>query len=412
MNITYIHPTLTALETAMVKLIAAQEQFKHSDKWIGYASEDVDPVRWSRKIEAARGKPEALEALRIEYDESAISAMSYWLSHQSPRRQLFYCDQEVLGTIRDVIAVIEAIGSRSKDSWLKLIMQTRCVEAAQLRDRERGDSRVDVHSPIFNRVHNILVTTFTAFAAELTKSAPSRSYTTDLIVPGRKYKSYLDKSADLRNVQLVDFVDCLNSKHPANQTLAHLMEQLKPLAEAARLAESRLKGSLHPSDKNFSKINNGTINERQHANRLLDALYGQPPGGTPSATQLDEQNERRRLYEGVRQEVWLARRQLQAVYEEICKALPAAVVETQQFLVEVQADSRMTADRWETLRICLNNCLATDLRLRSLGRELKNLEAVYGNDYSQGTGGEAISSKFAEVERIYRHAVKCSAPGY
>jgi len=408
MKITNIHPALTALETAMAKLVTAQEQMRGFDNWLERTNSSVDTTNWTKKMEKALGKPEEQEAVRVTYDETALGAMSTWLSHQSHRRHLIACEQEVLAALREVIAAYDAIDSKSPNNWLKPILQTRCIEAVELRDASRHEPAVDDHGATFKRVFNILVTTFTAFAADLTKYGPRRSYTTDLVVPGHKYESFLDKSVDLRNVRMVEFVDCVNSKHPASQRLSDLFSQLQPLIDAARLAESRLKGGQNPYDKNCSKINNGTINERQHANRLMDALHGQPYGCGPSTDQVEEQNQRRRLYEGVRQEVLIAKSQLQALYEELCEALHAAVVETQQFLTEVLNDYRSTIDRLDTVRICLNNCLAIDSRLRSLGRELKNLDSVYGKDFSRGAGREATSEKFAEIERIYRLSPRLS----
>lgn len=388
----------------MAKLSAAHQRMDHTSKWAGQTVDSVDPARWTKKIEAALGKPEELEALRVTYDEKALTAMSTWLSEQRIWRNICDGNAAICDAIRDVLAAYDAISPGSADQWIKPIMQSRCVEAVELHRTEVGRNHVDDRGSLFTRAYDILVAAFTNLEKELSPRGMQSSYgayTTDLVVQGSKYEKFLNRDVDLRHVYMVEFVDCVNSKHPASQKLAELMISLEPLVEAARLAESRLKGGQNPYDKNCSKINNGTINERQHANRLLDALHGQP-SCIPTEKQVEEQDERRRLYEGVRQEVLIAHKALRAHYEELVKTLHASVAETQQLLGEIQGDRCTTVDRWETVRICMNNCLAVDLRLRSLGRELQNLLNVYSKDLSQGAGLQTIAERFAEVEARYR----------
>ena len=159
---------------------------------------------------------------------------------------------------------------------------------------------------------------------------------------------------------------------------------------------------MNQYDPNCSTINNGTINERQHANRMMDALHGEPYGCSPSADHVKAQNERRRLYEAVRHELLIAHRALKDVHEQLAETLHAAVTETQQLLTEIKADRCTTTDRWRTVRICMNNCLAADLRLRVVGQEIQSLEGVYHKDMSAGAGGQAVATQFAEIARQYR----------
>ncbi len=386
----------------MANLSAAKLQMNNRSQWVNNVFDEVDPNRWTKRIEGALGKTEELEYLRVQYDEKALSGISAWLSQEASWHNICDGNQQLCTAIREVLVAYDAIDSKAQDRWLKEIMQTRCVEAAEVHRQDVSDRTVDDRSSVFTRAYNILVQAFTALHADVTRRGRCRAYTTDLVVPGRKYQKFLNASVDLRHVNAVEFIDCVNSKHPASQKLSQLMAQLETLNTAARLAESRLKGGQNPYDKDCSKINSGTINERQHANRLMDALHGQSYECVPSEKQVADQNERRRLYEGVRQEVLIAQKQLQALYEELCETQHGAIVETQQLLGEIQADRSTTIDRWQTVRICMNNCLAADLRLRWLGGELQNLQNVYNKDLSQGAGKTATEAQFAEVERRYR----------
>lgn len=400
MQRTNIHPALTALETVMATMSAAQQQVEQRAQWVERSFDEIDPARWTKRIEEA--KPEDFERLRVLYDEKALTFMTAWLSQKGAYEHLFGSCTTICDAIRDLIAAHDAIDDKSPEKWLKPIMQNRCIEASEVHRKPRPDRHVDDRNQTFTRAYGILTKAFTGLFDAISAAGPCRQYTTDLVVPGRKYESFLNADVDLRGVHKVEFFDCVNSQHPASQKLAELLDQLDEALKVARLAENRLKGGMNPYDANCSTINNGTINERQHANRLMDALHGEPYGCSPSADHIKAQNERRRLYEAVRHELLIAHRALKEVHEELCETLHAAVLETQQLLTEINADRCTTIDRWQTVRICMNNCLAADLRLRQVGREIQSLQGVYHKDMSAGAGGQAVATQFAEVARQYK----------
>ena len=406
---TNLHPAVTALETAMAKVSAAQMQIAQGSQWMDRSVDNIDPVRWTQKIEEALGKPDEMKRLRVIYAEKTLSFITACLKNERAYRQLFAAETLVCEGIRDVIEAHDAIDNRSADAWLKPVMQNRCIEAANLHRQSRQVNRQEIVY-LDRRASNILIEAFTTLSNTIVPGGPRLSYTTDLVVPGCKYETFLNPDVDLRNVDMVDFVGCVESPPPANKFLFELMQQLKDKLESARLAKSRVKGGEDLYISSPAKINNVTINERQHADSLLDALQAETYGcNGKTADQMTAQNERRRLYEAVRQELLIAYRALHHLHRQLAQALHAAVVETQGLLPEGAAAKHTRVDHLceqhrrstDTMRICMNNCLAVDLRLRQVGRELESMQSLYNNDVSLGAGRHALAAHYNEVRVQY-----------
>ena len=159
MQRTNIHPALTALETAMATMSAAQQQIEHSAQWVDRSFDEIDPARWTKKIEEA--KPEDFERLLVLYDEKALSFMTSWLTQQGRYEHLFDSCTAICDALRDVLAAHDAIDDKSPDKWLKPIMQNRCIEAAELHHKPRPDRHVQDRDQTFTRAYGILTQAFT-----------------------------------------------------------------------------------------------------------------------------------------------------------------------------------------------------------------------------------------------------------
>lgn len=404
-----VHPALSSLAAAMANTAATQQQIEKASRWVTANFAAIDETRWTKKIEDALGKPDELEALRVDYDEKALTAVSVALTLASTHERLMSSQSALCTAIGAAVAAHDAIQENSPDCWLKPIMQSQCVEAISLHRQPvpdlRGNAQSDAQSLAYRRACVILVQAFTTLVNTVLPRRSSSCYSKELVVPGHKFVKHLSRDVDLRAVVKVDFNGDFNasidSQHPANQKLATLLDQLEIAFTAAKRAESRLRGSQIQDHGNFCKINNGTINERQHAGRMIDLLHEENYWNYASE-QVEAQNERRRLYEVARQELFIARRNLKAIYEQVVLTLHAASSEAKELLAASQQNRSFGVVKMQTMRICMNNCLAADLRLRTVGRELKQLQEVYNNDFSAGAGKLAIEAKFAELSNQYR----------
>lgn len=408
-NVQNLHPALTNLAAAMATTAAIQQQIEKASKWVTANFTAIDETRWTQKIEAALGKPDKLESLRVAYDEKALTAVSLALTQAITHERLMSSNSALCTAIGAILAAHDGIQENSPESWLKPIMQSQCVEAILLHRQPVPDLRCnaqsDALSSAYRRACGILVQAFSTLANTVLPRGLSSCYSRELVVPGHKFEKYLSHDVDLRAVFKVDFNDdfdaSIESQHAANQKLAALLDRMDIAFTAAKLTESRLRGGQNQDHTNFCKINNGTINERQHAGRMLDFLH-EENYWNHAAEQVEAQNERRRLYEVARQELFIALQELKGLYEQVALTLHAATREAKELLGASQQNRNFGADKMQTMRICMNNCLAADLRLRTVGRELKELQAVYNNDFSTGAGKQAIEAKFAEVSVRYQ----------
>lgn len=402
------HPALSSLAAAMANTAAIQQQIEKAAKWVT-ANFAIDETRWTRRIEEALGKPDELQSLRVVYDEKALTAISLALAQAITHERLISSNSKLCTAISATVAAHDAIQGNSPESWLAPIMQSQCIEAISLHRQLvpdlRWNAQSDAQISAYRRACGILEQAFNTLANTVLLRGPASRYTSELVVPGQKYEKHLNRDVDLRAVSKVDLNGDGNadsdSQHPANQKLAALLDQLEIALTAAKQTESRLWGSQNQGHSSLWNINNYTINERQHAGRMLDFLHEEKYWNY-AAEHVEAQNERRRLYEATRQELFITLRNLKDVYEQVVITLHAAISEAKELLAVSQQNRSFGVEKMQTMRICMNNCLAADLRLRAVGRELKELQAVYDNDFSAGVGRHAIEAKFAEVSVQYR----------
>ncbi len=408
-TITIIPAAMTALETAIAATEAAQKESQQTAPWASRTAQEIEPTKWTRDIEAALSKPDELNSLRVRFDEKTLTFVSAWLTHSIARSRVFDCFTPLCDGIRDVIAFHDE--TSGLDPRLKSAMQSLVLRGSEVHRRPHADDGQDGYRGIGARAYTILVEAFSKLAVDLQKihvltSEERRQgyrpvrYTIDLVVNGRAHQSFLNPDVDLRGVFKVAFVDCVNSQHPHGVKLVEAIIAVEEAVNAARSAVKKLKADQ-----------NGSINEKQHAGRMLDLLHGAPQGcGGNISDQVKAQNQRRRAYESARLELLMVTAALQARYDELVECLVLAGAETAAFLQEVQAERHITVDRELTIRIAMNNCLAADLYLRRVGREIAELNGNEARDLSLGNGAAALAADYEEVAKQYRPFKRAEAP--
>ncbi len=395
-----LHPGLAALETAIGDQINAIALTNRNTDWLKRSLNEVDPTAWSQKIEAARDNADELAKLRVLYDEAALTAIGVFLNWNAPRSQMMHGRGTIHDAIVDAIIAHDDIAAQSEHEWVKPIFKARIKMAKNLHWQESAEwPDVHLNDGLMARLQKIQVEAFKVFLTQL-KSLRGRPYPTELVVHGRKIKSFLNDDVDLRSVPKAPFVDCVNSRHPASKLLAELLEQCDKAMRAGWEADKALKGDQ-----------NGRVNERQHAGRLLDFLHSD---GTPLSAyhcggtldqQVKAQDERRYEYETYRHLLLATTNQFRKLIERTVETLKASAEEGEQLLAEMEAEKHTTIDRIETLAIIINNCLAADASLRRWARELNALQKSLTNDLSRGAGTRVLETAFDEVHKHYRYTL-------
>lgn len=393
-----LHPALSQLEEAMGQQQTFVEAVRMASNSTSQFLKRIDPTAWSDKIEAALDNPEELTRLRVLYDEEVLAFTSSWLAYETSRNAMMDGRTAISNAIADALIAHENIRDRSAE-WLKRIFKSRLLMASELHCRDDGE-KLDISS---SEGYKIQCTAYRALVEALPSSSRVHPYTTDLVIPGRYYLDHLSPEVDLRKVWSVDFIDCINSKHPQGAKLAELLTIAHQAHSALQSAEADLCGNQ-----------NGRVNERQHASRLLEFLHpehssqhaGYFCGGNLSH-QVQEQNKRRYEYEVHHQVFDTSMRNFGDLVCAVVATLKSAVVETSQLLDELDASKNDTADRYRTLRIMMNNCLAADLLLRKWVKYLRSLDKTANTDLSRGAGVRAIDAAFDGLAKHYQYTVEC-----
>lgn len=356
----------------------------------------IEPTKWTRKIEAALDKPEQLSALRIQYDESVLTFVSSILQYEHERRQYMDTISPMCDGIKALVKLLDSpqVGALSKH--LVPAIMSLVLRAAAAHRAPRAECEVRVMDALSDRSreYGVLVSSFAVLSAELTRvNVHNSEYTTEHVTTGPDVPPRLHRKVDLRHVYVVPFVDCVNSQHPHSVSLVETYTAVEAVLGKVRDLVTRLRGGL-----------NGSVNERQHASRMLDLLHGAPQGcGGNIDSQVQAQNQRRLDYEMLRIQVEAAMDELKVSYRRLILTLVEAARETATLLAETQADSRTTVDRKDAVRTAMNNCLAVDAYLRRLGRELSEFQNGQTRDLTLGNGGAALAASYEEVAKQYRY---------
>lgn len=395
-DVSEILAAMTALETAIASIETRNQLVAQKAPWATRAAAEIEPTRWTREIEAALDKPEVLKALRISYDESALTFVTALLTYEHLRRQYMDAISPLCDGIKELIKVLDDPDSNKLPKHLKPAIQALVLRGIAAHRAPRTEIEVRAIDALSDRSreYGILMSSFGVLAEALRKVRVEHPrYTTDLVIVGCDVKPHLNRDVDLRNVYMVPFVDCVNSEHPHSIALVEAHDALEAALKKVRELVKKLKGDQ-----------NGSVNERQHASRMLDLLHGAPQGcGGNIESQVAAQNQRRLAYETVRLQVLMALDELQTAHDNLVVALVAAGAETASLLAETQADDRTTIDRKDAVRTAMNNCLAADLYLRRVGREMADLKTNQTRDLTLGNGAAALTASYEDAAKQYRY---------
>ena len=135
---------------------------------------------------------------------------------------------------------------------------------------------------------------------------------------------------------------------------------------------------------------------------MMDVLHGvdgtlnDPEGSTKG------ENVRRGRYEGARQIVFMTTSALELLRAKIFSTLKAAVEEARPLIDETLHGQIVTVDKWETAPAIMINCLAADLQLRRVGREIEEMWEAFHEDASGGAGRQTVWNQFQILSEQYR----------
>jgi hypothetical protein len=417
-----LHPILESLETAMTAHRTALDRAKKASESAGWHLLKVDPTAWTAKIEAARGNPGELQQICVDYDEEALYCMSTWLHWYINSRKamdsrtnignvvvdtlIFHDAQRVRGTGGSYGGFYDTQGAKGTvcvNSYLCDLIGARLLLASSLHLQEYvEDGRLALAEHAMKHMQPVQVAAFKSFVTALPTNQRGNWYTEDLVVAPAKPSMNTGKpeGIDCRRVWAVEFVDCVNSKHPASARLADLLAQTPGIFDGLKQAEAILK-----------QEQNGRVNERQHAHRLLEFLHaegrhGVGSGGATVDRLVREQSKRRIDYETFHRlfgfQVELCEGQVRA----IVAALVAAAGEATQLLTELEAKQEPTYDRFLTSQIMMNNCLAADVSLRQWIRRLRHQKKEGMVDLSNGAGARSLKTAIDELRAFYNFALQ------
>ncbi|MBS2001478.1 MAG: hypothetical protein JST44_08225 [Cyanobacteria bacterium SZAS LIN-5] len=413
---------IVAAMDALEALIAAFEQHNRcasqKSEWANRTALAIEPTKWTRKIEAALDKPDELNALRIQYDECVLTFVSSILQYEHERRQVMDTISPMCDGIKALVKLLDSPEARALSKHLVPAIKSLVLRASAAHRAPRAECEVRAMDALADRSreYGVLVSSFGVLTTELRRvNIHSPQYSTGLVT-GRDVQPQFSRDVDmskvqvvyssqkrrelghsrdvdLRNVFVVPFVDCLNSQHPHSAALVQAYATVDAALEKVRNFVKNLRGD-----------HNGSVNERQHASRMLDLLHGAPQGcGGNIDSQVNAQNQRRLEYEMLRIQIVAAMDELQTAYNGLVVTLVKAADETATLLAETQANGRTTVDRKDAVRAAMNNCLAVDVYLRRVGREIAELQNGRTRDLTLGNGAAALDASYEEVAKQYRY---------
>ena len=415
-----LHPTLAALETAMGAYQEALKQAKNTYQTVSRALDKVDPTNWSAKIEAARGSEDELKRIRILYDEEALTFMSTWLQWEDHRSVRMSCRSTLSDCIGAALKLHEGAKTNARDLWLNPYIESRLILARRIHT-SRAVEHCEIHAQdaFLKRMQSIQAAAFKVLRTELPNLCRPPIYSTALVIPGKSIQHHLHETVDLRAVYRVRMVKEANYDFPASDRLAALLEECEQVMSQALNEEGA-----------FAHDQNGCINERQHAVRMLDFLHMTDKENAPYSysccgtldQQIAAQNERRLNYEIHRLKLQIICGNARKLLEQVVQTLKEAVAETNQLLMKVEAAEagttttalsisratidRNTVERYHTLRMMLNNCLAADVRLRRWAKQQLQIYQTLEQDLSKRAGNRALADAFTEVMKQYAYCLK------
>lgn len=384
---------MAALEAAIAATLLS---YAEEDKYIpevNRALSEIDPSKWSRRIQSSVDNPHQLEAIRKEFDDLTLSFISALLAYRQAKGQVLSSYDQLDEQIRALVRLVDAPATSWLPFNLRSAMRELVVRAIDTHHSQRPEVKISPAEDLGDGSsgYEILLSAYRTLAADLVylgKQVPNYQYYRF----SGTVRPYRAGDISQHGSQRVPFVDCLKSIHPANLRL-----------EEAHIALELSFKLIRDCGWRMSRLELTRIDERQYGAYLISILhYGGELGGAKMQTTLDEQNKRRVAYESARVRTLLAADDLKVRYDELFRALIAAGEETTALLGEIEADPyNATVDRRLTIRIAMNNCLAADRCLRTVSRTIDDAKRQ-AEDLSLGTGNAALIEVYEKKAKQYR----------
>jgi hypothetical protein len=396
------HPLLAELEAAMAEMTAASAETERFEQWLSRQQAEVDPSRWTARIEAAMDKPDEMELLKLQRQEALITYESVLHAYLAAGERVNHARNRLFDACRPAVKFANELSHKSTDHWLKPLLINNCLMAEEMRRRRSEHvNACHIDASRDTTTLNALKAAFADLVAQLKRHPRCQTgslfvghsftnlYPTDAVTTPKKL-GFSYQRDEMRCVTPVAFVDCMNSKHPA---MAKLAELLGPLAGARDRVNAAVK-QLVSGEK-------GRVNERQYAHRLIQVLDSDYP-----TYAIKDENKRqhtsRVAFQSARIALYAEILGAEELRRQVVATLHEAIAECEALEAEMAADSINTTDKLFTRRLALINCLAADVMLRDLGRWLKKThDEHYVNDISQGQGARATDIEFAELSKYY-----------
>jgi hypothetical protein len=378
------HPLLDAATEQLAAFLEAAGELARTKDWLTRNAEELVPTKWTKSIEAAVGKDDELESLRVQHSEKSLTLANVVLTEAIAREVVWERHRALSATLEQLVAEHDKL----KDSRKPIVrmLQSAVVTIDQaMRDADLtlADAARGLDTRGFKAMRD---------AAKVVAEVAKRGHyhVTDLVVPGRKYLAYLNQSVDLRNCYPV-----------AIREKADRWTKAAALYNALLALENSLK-QVRDASSDLRSDANGSVNESQHASRLVSQLYGEGCGGLNEKV-IDEQNARRIAYNARLARFAVLVEQFAELRIAATKALAEAVAEAEtNGSLDDTPRMATTQSVIDDERRAVNNIVAADVMLRRFARELKEHEQTAREDYSRGNGAVATNDAFERIAQFKR----------
>ncbi len=398
------HPLLAELDAAMTEMTNAQAEIERYTQWLSRQQAEVDPSRWTARIEAAMDKPEELGLLKLQRQEALLTYQSVLYAYYAARSRTSKIRDRLFDACKPAVKLAGELGNQSTEAWLKPLLINNCLLAEEMRRHQVEVDCPGEHDASSKRNEatlNVLKTAFGEVVEQLKRHPKCQTtnlfvghsfgalYPTDPVVTPQKLGHKFQRD-EMRVVTHVAFVDTQNTKHPALAKLADLLAQLAGVRDRVNAAVKQL--------VNGEK---GKVNEKQYAARLIQVLDSNYPHYAIK-DESKRQHTSRLSFQSARIAFFAEILGAEQLRREVVETLREAIAETEALEAELAADTINTVDELFTRRLALINCIAADVMVRDMGRWLKKtFEENYSTDISEGQGARATETEFAELHRYY-----------
>jgi hypothetical protein len=392
LNVAAVHPLIGNLQNATNAVTNATLTHAATERWLGDLTSRLNPVRWTRSIEAAVAEGSSTDELRLDYQELALTFVSALLQDSTQRKAIRSAQELHDNAVREIVAAHDGLDGNREEEWLKPYLR-----AAIVMDDFKSIQPVspfDVDESLISRAQRILSTTFEAFSQNVPPLA-GKMYTTNRVVPAKVLNGLTLSGLRTRSIKTIalEADDLL----PLNLKLYNQLQKTEHSLRRAQEAQKTL--SAQPR-----------FDEQYHAAKLVDSICNiQHPGyysyyPKSIEEQIKQRNLKRvelsRTYELVR----LAFLAFYQDYEVLALLLAPAVLEALQFVKKTPHDEprfgysgrSKSQNYWRVM----NNCLAADAVLREYGEHLRQFKQI--NLVQTAEHKEVVAKEFDSIAVHYR----------